>query len=287
MDRISVLINNRDNGRFLRRCIDSVLAQTRPADEVIVYDDGSVDDSRAILAAYGPALRVIEGPGGTGTPMQNQAAAIEAALEASIGELVFLLDADDAYGPDHVAAYAVAFARSERVIMVQAPQWKLDAEGQVLGLEYDPRRHAADYLKHIASTQDVNIYYATSALAFRRRYLLQRQPLSRDEGLPMWLDARLALVAPHFGDVVTLDEPHTFWRRHAGSHTVRKKLSVYEQMRMNREYYNRFCAARGLPQIRTWRSPQHLKRLLRHVCSPRLVAGYQRLVMRTPARPSR
>lgn len=282
--RISVLINNRDNGRFLRQCIDSVLAQTRPPDEIIVYDDGSVDESRAILAGYGAKLRVIAGPGGRGTPMQNQAVAIEVALEASTGELVFLLDADDAYGPGHIAAYAATFARSERVIMVQAPQWKLDGEGNVLGLEYDRRRHATDYLKHIAATQDVNIYYATSALAFRRRYLLQRQPLTEDAGLPMWLDARLALLAPHFGEMVTLDQPHTYWRRHPGSHTVMKKMSVYEQMRMNREYYNRFCAARGLPQIRTWRSPQHLKRLLRHVCSPRLVAGYQQLVKLKPER---
>lgn len=282
--RISVLINNRDNGRFLRQCVDSVVGQTRAPDEILVYDDGSVDDSRSILASYGAAISVIAGAGGTGTPMANQARAIEASFAASTGALVFLLDADDAYGPEHISAYLRAFERSPQVVMVQGPQWKVDVAGKVLGLEYDRRRHATDYLKHIAATQDVNIYYSTSALAFRRSYLEQRLPVQEHDGLPMWLDARLALVAPHFGEVVTLEEPHTFWRRHPRSHTVMKKLSVYEQMRMNREYYNRFCVAHGLPPVRTWRSPQHLKRLLRHLCPPRLVRSYQNLMKPKPAR---
>lgn len=287
MASVSVLINNRDNGRFLRQCIDSVLGQSRPADEIIVFDDGSTDESREILSGYGNAIRVIEAAGGTGSPMANQANAIEQGFRASRGTFIFLLDADDAYGSDHIRAYMEAFARSERVIMVQAPQWKIDASGTVLGLEYDRRRHAKDYLKHIAATQDVNIYYATSALAFRRSYLERRLPLVEEDGLPLWPDARLALVAPHFGDVVTLDEPHTFWRRHAGSHTVIKKLSVYEQMKLNRAYYNRFCARRGLAPVHAWRSPQHIKRLLRHLCPPRLVSSYQQLTRRPPVPGSR
>ncbi len=285
MPKISVLINNRDNASYLRTCVESVLAQTRPADEVIAYDDGSVDESRAILASFAPGVRTIEGPGGTGAPMQNQAKAIEAAFARSTGDLIFLLDGDDAFGPKHIEAYEQAFARSESVIMVQAPQWKLNAHGNVVGVEYDPRRHAVDYVKHIHTTQDVNIYYSTSALAFRRSYLAQRLPLEEEPGLALWPDARLALVAPHFGEIVTLEEPHTYWRRHPGSHTVLKRTSVYEQMRMNREYYNRFCARTGRPLVHTWRSPQHMKRLLRHLCPPQLIDSYQHLTGRRGVRP--
>ncbi len=285
MPRVSVLINNRDNAPFLRACVESVLAQTCRADEVIVYDDGSVDESRAILADYAADVRTIAGPGGTGTPMENQAKAIEEAFAASTGELIFLLDGDDAFGPEHIAAYERAFARAEKVIMVQAPQWKVNAAGEVLGVEYDERRHARDYVSHIHATQDVNIYYSTSALAFRRSYLARRLPLDEAPGLALWPDARLALLAPHFGEIVTLDEPHTYWRRHARSHTVMTKTSVYAQMQMNREYYNRFCARAGLPGVHTWRSPQHMKRLLRHLCPPRLIDSYQLLTGRRVVRP--
>jgi glycosyltransferase involved in cell wall biosynthesis len=277
---ISVLINNRDNARFLRRCVESALDQDLVPDEIIVFDDGSRDESLALLATFGDRIRVISGPGGAGTPMENQSHAIEAAFRASRGSLIFLLDSDDAFAPNHVSAYVRAFARSDRVIMVQAPLWKITEAGDVKGLEYDERRHAKNYLEHIYSNHEVNIYYPTSSLAFRREYLEQRLPLEQSDGLDLWPDARLALIAPHFGEVVTLAEPYTYWRRHPLSHTVVKKTSVYEQVRMNRIYYNQFCARRGLPLVRSWRSPQHMKRWLRHVCPPFLLESFQQLARR-------
>lgn len=283
---ISVLINNRDNAPFLARCVESVLEQVRPADEVIVYDDGSKDESLAVLAQFGTRIRILAGPGGSGTPMQNQARAIDAAFRVSRGKFIFLLDSDDAFAPQHISSYMTAFEQSQRVIMVQAPLWKIDASGETRGLEYDERRHAQNYLEHIYANHEVNIYYPTSSLAFRREYLEQRLPLDESDGLQLWPDARLALIAPHFGDVVTLWEPQTFWRRHARSHTVVKKTSVYEQVRMNRAYYNSFCAARGLPLVRSWRSRQQIKRWLRHVCPPFLLESYQHLFgRRLPADP--
>jgi hypothetical protein len=41
--KFSVLINNHNYGPYLRECVESVLAQTRPPDEVIVVDNGSDD----------------------------------------------------------------------------------------------------------------------------------------------------------------------------------------------------------------------------------------------------
>ena len=288
MADVTVLINNRDNADYLATCIDSVLKQTRPADEIIVYDDGSTDGSREVLKTYGEKIRVIAGPGGKGTPMENQTRAIEESFRESRGEFIFLLDGDDLFFPDHIETYLEGFGRSPQVIMVQAPLLKINGQGQPLGLEYDHRRHAVNYLEHIYRTHDVNIYYPTSSLAFRRRYLEQRLPLAPC-GLPLWPDAQLALIAPHFGEVVALQLPHTYWRRHPRSHTVTRTTTVYEQMRMNRKYYNDFCVRSGLPPVRAWRSPQHLKRLLRHLAPPRLVESCQQWVnpLRTPNRNDR
>jgi glycosyltransferase involved in cell wall biosynthesis len=282
MIKVSVLINNRDNAEYLESCIDSVLGQTRPADEIIVYDDGSMDGSRSVLERYGKQIKVISARGGVGTPMENQTRAIEESFRKSCGDFIFLLDSDDLFFSDHVEVYLDAFNRNERVIMVQAPLLKIDSQGQPLGLEYDRRRHSQNYLRHIYRTHDVNVYYPTSSLAFRRRYLEQRLPLE-PSGLPLWPDAQLALIAPHFGEVVTLDQPKTCWRRHARSHTVVKSITVYEQMRMNRAYFNRFCDNVGLPRIRAWRSPEHMKRLLRHMCPPQLIELYQKRLQRHEA----
>jgi len=274
-NRTSVLINNYNNAPFLAQCVDSVLAQRTPADEIIVYDDGSTDASGSILQRYGPALKIIYGPRGRGTPMENQAVAIEGAFRISSGDFIFLLDSDDAFMPDKIAVYLEAFARSPKAVVVQAPMLKIDEEGTLTGLEYDPRRHAKDYVQHIAATQDINIFYPTSALAFARSYFKRRIPLDVSDGLPLWPDARLTLIAPHFGEMVTLNEPHTLWRRHARSHTVLTRTSVYEQTRMNRRFYNAYCVKNGLPRINPWRSSQQRRRWLRHICPQFLLDLYQ------------
>lgn len=277
MPTSSVLINNYNNGRYLRRCLESVLAQSVPPGEVIVYDDGSTDESLAVLRDYEPRVNILRGERGRGTPMHNQARAIEAAFQVSSGEVCFLLDGDDAFAPGKMAAYLAAFTKDERTVMVQAPLWKIDAAGRMLGVEYDPRRHADDYVRSINETQDVNIFYPTSAQAFRRNYLGQRLPLDDEDGLQLWPDARLTLIAPHFGRVVTLAEPYTFWRRHPQSHTVVTKTSVLENVRRNRTYYNAFCARHGLPTVSAWRSGRQVKRWVRHLCPDLVIETLHRL----------
>ncbi len=53
---ISVVIPTYNYGYFLPQAIDSVLAQTRPAREVLIADDGSTDDTAAVVARYGDAV---------------------------------------------------------------------------------------------------------------------------------------------------------------------------------------------------------------------------------------
>ena len=50
--RISVIIPAYNQGAFLSEALDSVLAQTYPAHEVLVVDDGSIDDTPTLLERY-------------------------------------------------------------------------------------------------------------------------------------------------------------------------------------------------------------------------------------------
>lgn len=100
---VSILINNYNYGRFLKDAIDSALNQTYARVEVIVVDDGSTDESRSVIAAYGdrilPVLKQNEG----------QATAFDAGLKASKGEIICLLDADDTFQPDKIARIVQIF----------------------------------------------------------------------------------------------------------------------------------------------------------------------------------
>jgi glycosyltransferase involved in cell wall biosynthesis len=55
----SIIITNHDHGRFVAQAIDSALARTHAAVEVVVVDDGSTDDSRRIIEGYHDAIRVL------------------------------------------------------------------------------------------------------------------------------------------------------------------------------------------------------------------------------------
>ena len=89
MKPISVIIPCYNSGTHLAQAIDSVLAQTCPASEIIVVDDGSTDDSPAIMARYGDRIRVVR-QANAGLP-----AARNAGIQAATGEWLAFLDADD------------------------------------------------------------------------------------------------------------------------------------------------------------------------------------------------
>jgi glycosyltransferase involved in cell wall biosynthesis len=90
---VSVIINNYNYGRFLRQAIQSALQQTYPHIEVIVVDDGSTDESRAIIESFGARIRPMFKENG------GQGSAYNAGFAASKGQLVHFLDADDLLHP--------------------------------------------------------------------------------------------------------------------------------------------------------------------------------------------
>jgi glycosyltransferase involved in cell wall biosynthesis len=99
---ISVIVPAWNAAARLRETLASIAAQTRPADEILVVDDGSVDDTAAIACAAGARVlrQARQGPG----------AAMNAGLLASRGDLIAWLEDDDLWTPDKLALQAAALA---------------------------------------------------------------------------------------------------------------------------------------------------------------------------------
>ena len=95
---LTVIIPVYNAGQFLPRCLDSVIRQQDTnLLEVIAVNDGSTDDSLAILQRYAeqyPFIHVLT------QPNKGQAAARNEALHHATGDRVLFLDADD-YWSDH------------------------------------------------------------------------------------------------------------------------------------------------------------------------------------------
>src|SRR5437870_11095985 len=94
--RASIIITSYNYGRFLAEAIDSALAQTYPATEVIVVDDGSTDHSRELVLGYGDRIRAVLKENG------GQASAFNAGFNVSRGDVLFFLDSDDLLLPSAV-----------------------------------------------------------------------------------------------------------------------------------------------------------------------------------------
>lgn len=261
----SVLVNTWNHAAYIEDCIDSLLVQTVLPDEIIVYDDGSSDDTVARLRRYGSRIILITGTR-SGRPNHiAQAAAIEAAYRRSTGRLVFLLDGDDRFKRDKIESYLAVFRANPDCALIQAPMDKIDQHGRIIGNNTEPRKHVVDHLKHIYRQQDVDLFYPTSALAFSRSYLQAVLPLDFTDELALWSDTRLSIVAPHFGRVITLPDALTEWRRHFRSDSIQVRCRHHQlrQTLMRTLVFNRFCRAHGLPTISAWRNWRFYLQLLR------------------------
>src|SRR5690349_16349253 len=94
------------HARFLAAALESVFNQSRPADEVIVVNDGSPDESavRDALLPYGSRVRLIN------QPNQGAGAARNRGILEATADLIALLDADDRWLPEFLREQTMAFA---------------------------------------------------------------------------------------------------------------------------------------------------------------------------------
>jgi hypothetical protein len=106
---ISVIIPCHNAAAFIADALRSVLAQTVPALEVLVIDDGSTDDSAKRAEAFGPPVRVMR------QENRGVSAARNRGLDAARGDWVAFLDADDLWLPNKLALQSAALETTDAV----------------------------------------------------------------------------------------------------------------------------------------------------------------------------
>jgi glycosyltransferase involved in cell wall biosynthesis len=109
---VSVVIPVYNGGSFLTKAIESTLSQTYKPIELIVVDDGSVDDSADIISSYGTRLRPIR------QPNAGVAQARNVGIRAARGDFVAFLDQDDWWLPTKVAKQVEFFGQDHDLGLV-------------------------------------------------------------------------------------------------------------------------------------------------------------------------
>lgn len=103
--RVSVVVTTYNQVGYIEQTLQSVFDQTSPAFEVIVVDDGSTDKTPSLLARYKERIRYIR------QNNQGVASSRNTGIAQAQGEYVALLDGDDIWEPEKLAAQIEAARR--------------------------------------------------------------------------------------------------------------------------------------------------------------------------------
>lgn len=210
---VSIIINNYNYGRFLEEAIDSALAQTYKNIEVIVVDDGSIDNSREIIGTYGDKIiPVLKENGGQGS-------AFNAGFKTCKGEYVYFLDADDMVLP-FAAEYIVnAFCNTNAIKVhwqLQVMNEKSSLTGELIPADVPPDGNLKD--KVLAEGPFYDWYFTppTSGNSWRRTFLKQVMPLP-EKAFRIGADEYFLTLAPVYGVIRTLPDQLSWYRIHGNN----------------------------------------------------------------------
>jgi hypothetical protein len=222
---VSIVVLNYNYGRYLPQCLDSALAQDYAPLEVIVVDDGSTDDSRAVIDTYGSRIiPSFKENGGMVTSMNH-------GFRLSRGSIVIFIDADDYLLPGAVADHVRAL--SEPGVVRSQTYLTVVSDGQ-LALSRIPGVPADEGdLRERVLKMGPGAYVSSpnSGNAWSRRYLEQVFPLPETlRGLGS--DSFLMDSSPLFGRVVTLKpEPRAVYRSHRSGQNAKRSGMTIENIR--------------------------------------------------------
>ncbi|HUU46416.1 MAG TPA: glycosyltransferase family A protein [Acidobacteriota bacterium] len=192
---------------YLAEAIASVLAQTYPHRELIIVDDGSADDTPALLANYAqPGVRIVH------QLNQGLAAARNTGIHHATGEYICFLDDDDRWLPEKLERQVRFFGECERrsggrVKLVFTPITLIDERGRAVGRQAHTAR--GDIYESLFTT---NLVDSPSSVMIKRDVLDavgSFDPALRSiEDLDLWIR-----IAQDY-EIHSMDEPLVEYRVH-------------------------------------------------------------------------
>lgn len=200
--------------------VESALAQTRPAEEVIVVDDGSRDDLESALHPFADKIKLVRRENGGGAAARNTGAA------TAQSEFMAILDADDAYHPQRLEVIA-DLAREQPELDLVTTDAQLIARGKAVGT-------FATYTPFVGEGQRTAIFETCFVGGWPAVRLSRLQAIGGfDESFRIaydwdcWLRAILDGARAGF-----VDEPYYDYVLHQGSLSASRAPSLWERARL-------------------------------------------------------
>jgi glycosyltransferase involved in cell wall biosynthesis len=176
---VSIIIPAYNARRFVRTAVESTLAQTHQRVEVIVVDDGSTDDTAAVLASIRNRILWVSRANG------GPAAARNTGLTLATGEYVTFLDADDRILPDKLRRQLHCLAGTPSAGWVYCDVLYVDEGGRHLYRASERFAYAkrARLEGHLFPELFSGNFIPVHAPLFRRQCLREVEPLDENRRL--------------------------------------------------------------------------------------------------------
>lgn len=228
---VSVIVPCFNAASFIGKTIESVLAQTYPAFELIVVDDKSTDESRTIVERYaGQDLRIklISMPANAGAP----AAPRNVGVAAARGDWVAFLDADDLWHPRKLELQMQALI--EQASLMCSTQMKDFRDEQDIVRAELPARPS---VQRITLVQQLLKYRTpTSSIVVRRELMLQH-PFNEDLSYKAREDTDcFTQLHEHMPYSIKIAHPLVHYRQQAGQISGNKWKMVGRHLAMLKKY---------------------------------------------------
>lgn len=245
VESIGIAVISHDYGRYLPQALRSVAAQTRPADHVVLVDDGSSDDTRQRMRTW-QQRQAAEG----GAPVtlighdhpRGPVTAFNKGLRALGTAALVKLDADDWLAPNYLER-CLARLRADRADVVVPDLVRvLDSVTQAPTSIPQPLTAA-----HLARR---NLVHASSAVTAERFAALD----GFDEAFSAlgWEDWDLWLRALRDGAVVVAEhDTMLWWRRHGHSRNRLRSLRWWRALRLLHDRHADVVAGPTAPELAT------------------------------------
>ncbi len=206
---ISVVMAVHNGERFLAEAVESILSQSFRDFEFLIVDDGSTDNSRAILQTYAERDSRIRL---TSQSNQGLTKSLNIALQAALGEFIARFDADDVSLPQRLEQQVIALQSDPTLVLVGSEVELISDDGHHLGV----RGHATDH-REIRKRLLLGDGGALTHPAVMMRQSSVKAINGYDESFPVGQDLDLFLRLSEIGKVRNLPDTLLLWRQHSSS----------------------------------------------------------------------